>query len=113
MNSFFEALLLNNKERSSSWIVALAGGAALLLLAAGLYSHIAKAKYVLPPGPKGSPVIGNLRQVPAERSELQFTKWAKEYSEFLKNPFLGGDWCFVCSDKRNSVVFGGFADTCG
>jgi hypothetical protein len=30
------------------------------------------------------PTIGNLRQVPAERSDLQFAKWAKEYSEFVQ-----------------------------
>lgn len=45
-----------------------------------LYSQGPKSKYPLPPGPKGSPVIGNLRQVPAERSDIQFEKWAREFN---------------------------------
>jgi hypothetical protein len=56
------------------------------LFAAALYSRRPKSKFPLPPGPKGSPIIGNIRQVPTERSDLQFAKWAQEYSSFLPIP---------------------------
>jgi hypothetical protein len=78
MNSFVEAIL----DRNDGWYLALLGGGAIMLLAAGLYLQGSKSKYPLPPGPKGSPIIGNLRQVPAERSDVQFAKWAKEFSKF-------------------------------
>jgi hypothetical protein len=79
MNLFAEALL----NRNDSWGFAVLGGGVVILLAVGYYSQSSKSKYPLPPGPKGSPIIGNLRQVPAERSDVQFAKWAKEYSEFI------------------------------
>ena len=79
MNSLAEILL----NRNGNWGLAVLGGAVVILLAAGLYSQGTKSKYPLPPGPKGSPIIGNLRQVPDERSDVQFAKWAKEYSEFV------------------------------
>ncbi len=78
MNSFFEAII----DRNDGWYLAFLGGGAVMLLAAGLYLQGSKSKHPLPPGPKGSPIIGNLRQVPAERSDVQFAKWAKEFSVF-------------------------------
>jgi hypothetical protein len=78
MNSYAEALL----SRVDSWTFAIFGGVVILLVV-GLYPKGSKSKYPLPPGPEGSPIIGNLRQVPAERSDVQFAKWAKEYSEFV------------------------------
>ncbi|KAE9381135.1 cytochrome p450 monooxygenase [Stipitochalara longipes BDJ] len=78
MNSFVEAIL----HRNDGWYLALLGGGAMMLLAAGLYFQGSKSKYPLPPGPKGSLIIGNLRQVPAERSDVQFAQWAKEFSKF-------------------------------
>jgi len=77
MNLFFETIL----DRNDGRYLALLGGSAMMLLAVGLYVRGSKSKYPLPPGPKGSPIIGNLRQVPAERSDVQFSKWAKEFSE--------------------------------
>jgi len=82
MNSF-SGTLLNGEN---NWIIAAIGGAVLLLFAAGLYSKSPTSKYPLPPGPKGSPIIGNMRQVPAERSDIQFAKWSKEFSEFKSPP---------------------------
>jgi hypothetical protein len=42
----------------------------VILLTARLYSQGLKSKYPLPLGPKGSPIIGNLRQVPAKRLDV-------------------------------------------
>jgi hypothetical protein len=78
MSSFIENLLNGN----GNWGFAVLGGV-VILLAVGFYSQGSKPKFPLPPGPKGTPIIGNLRQVPAERSDVQFAKWAKYYSEFV------------------------------
>jgi hypothetical protein len=80
MNSSAEALL----NRNGSWVLAVVAGGVVILLAVGLYAQGSRSKYPVPPGPKGSPIIGNLRQVPAERSDLQFAKWSKEFSEFVQ-----------------------------
>ncbi|PPQ65419.1 hypothetical protein CVT24_011500 [Panaeolus cyanescens] len=47
----------------------------------------------LPPGPKGWPIIGNILDMPTERSWLTYHEWAKEhgdmvYFEVLGQPFL-------------------------
>ncbi len=80
MNTFSEAFL----SEKGRWPLALLG-VVLILLAArlGFYSKGLKSRYPLPPGPKGSPIIGNLRQVPTERPDVQFARWSKEYSEFV------------------------------
>jgi hypothetical protein len=66
MKSFAEALL----DQNGSWGLAVLGGAVVILLTARLYSQGLKSKYPLPLGPKGSPIIGNLRQVPAKRLDV-------------------------------------------
>jgi hypothetical protein len=33
----------------------------------------------LPPGPPGWPIIGNLLDMPSERSWIKFNEWAKRY----------------------------------
>ncbi len=80
MNSFGKAILI---IPYGHWCFPILGAGVLILLAVRLYSLGVKSKYPLPPGPKGSPIIGNFRQVPVERSDVQFAKWAKEYSEFV------------------------------
>lgn len=52
----------------------------LVLFALVFYTQKSKPKFPLPPGPKGAPILGNLRQVPTERSDLHFAKWSQEYS---------------------------------
>ncbi|KAH8821438.1 cytochrome P450 [Xylogone sp. PMI_703] len=77
---------------NDSWAFALLGWVviALLVVVAKLCGQGAKSKYPLPPGPKGSPILGNVRQVPAERPDLQFAKWAKEYnSDVIYLNFMG------------------------
>lgn len=76
MTALLEVLLNQKPSRG----FAILGGVVILLVAGFLFTQGPKSKYPLPPGPKGSPIIGNLRQVPAERSDVQFAKWAKEYS---------------------------------
>lgn len=82
MNSVSDLLSAND-----GWALAVIGGT-LIVLVGGLYlSQAGSRKHPpFPPGPKGSPIIGNLRQVPAERAEIQFAKWAKEYSELIFDP---------------------------
>lgn len=65
-----------------NWNPLVLGACVVILLAVrAFYLSGSKTKLPFPPGPKGAPVIGNLRQVPAARSDIQFAKWAKEFSE--------------------------------
>lgn len=88
MNSFTEALL--NYDGNWRWgTLGLTLLGAVALFAALLYPRKSQSKYPLPPGPKGYPLIGNIPQVPVERSDIQFAKWSKEYSEsFQMKPIL-------------------------
>jgi len=80
MESIYNSVI----DRRNSWIIPLVGGMVILsFITVGWYLQSSKPKYPLPPGPKGAPLIGNLRQVPAERSDVQFAKWSKEFSELI------------------------------
>lgn len=35
------------------------------------------------PGPKGAPIIGNLRQIPAVKLWVALKQWGDQYGEFL------------------------------
>ncbi|KAH8810743.1 cytochrome P450 [Xylogone sp. PMI_703] len=109
MNQLSETIF----SRNSSWgFVVLGGGAVILLLTTRLFLRGLKSKYPLPPGPKGLPIIGNIQQVPAQRSDVQFAKWATEYnSDVIYLNLLGQDVIVLNSaksavdllDKRGSI----------
>ena len=100
MSSFIENLLNGN----GNWGFAVVGGV-VILLAVGFYSQGSNPKFPLPPGPKGTPIIGNLRQVPAERSDVQFAKWAKEYSEFVRDLALVAKRIFSDIEIESDVIY--------
>lgn len=39
----------------------------------------------LPPGPPAEAVFGHVRLIPADRPEVQYANWSKEYSQFMWN----------------------------
>lgn len=41
------------------------------------------------PGPKGAPIIGNLKQIPAQKPWVQLKQWGDEYGEFAFNFYQG------------------------
>ncbi|KAF8891878.1 cytochrome P450 [Infundibulicybe gibba] len=43
----------------------------------------------LPPGPKGLPLLGNIRDIPSSRQWLAYTEWAKVYGEIVYLEALG------------------------
>lgn len=99
MNLFPEALL----NRNGSLGLAILGAVVVIFLAARLYPQGSKSKYPLPPGPKGSPIIGNLRQVPAERSDVQFAKWAKEFKSDIIYVNLLGQPVIILNSVKSAV----------
>lgn len=80
MHFNFNSLL---NENLGLGLAILTGVVIVLIARSRSHSQGLKSKYPLPPGPKGSAIIGNLRQVPAERSDMQFAKWAKEFSKLF------------------------------
>lgn len=64
---------------------------ALILSVLLVRRYITRRGVLLPPGPKGLPVIGNVLQVPKDFAWLQFAKWGEEfgscsYSDLEKKP---------------------------
>ena len=37
----------------------------------------------IPPGPKGLPIVGNWFQLPGEKQWETYSRWAKDYGEFM------------------------------
>ncbi|KAF8848659.1 cytochrome P450 [Acephala macrosclerotiorum] len=101
MVNLFPEVLLN---KSGSWGFAVLGGVVIVLAAGfGLYSRSSKSKYPLPPGPRGLPILGNIREVPAERSDVQFAKWAKEYKSYIIYVNLLGQPVIVLNSVKSAV----------
>lgn len=55
---------------------------ALVLSVLLVRRYITRRGVLLPPGPKGLPVIGNVLQVPQDFAWLQFAKWGEEFGSF-------------------------------
>ncbi|KAG8986321.1 hypothetical protein FRB94_010225 [Tulasnella sp. JGI-2019a] len=59
---------------------ALLGGAVVGLTAWKYYQHVrSSGSLPSPPGPKGDPIIGNLRQMPSDYAWLTFAEWGRKY----------------------------------
>jgi len=104
MNLLSGTLLNQNGKAPAAILIGV-----VIVLAAGLllYSQGSKSKsmYPLPPGPKGSPIIGNFRQVPAERSDVQFAKWAKEYGEFVWDLAKAAKRIVSDADTESDIIY--------
>jgi len=59
----------------------------LFLVMAVVYRALKRARLLLPPGPKGFPLIGNLLDVPITNIAETYTKWAQKYGKWLLNLF--------------------------
>ncbi|THG97876.1 hypothetical protein EW026_g4215 [Hermanssonia centrifuga] len=55
---------------------------ALLVAAMGLYL-MTRRKYMLPPGPKGLPIIGNTFNMPTNFEWLAYQKWSRDFNSDL------------------------------
>ncbi|RXW22177.1 hypothetical protein EST38_g3684 [Candolleomyces aberdarensis] len=55
-------------------------GLVVISLLYGLSKRLKRSKLLLPPGPKGAPLIENLLQLPTEVEWRQYHEWCKEYN---------------------------------
>lgn len=99
--AFFLGDLVNSTLGFTQFIF----GFAVILLGTWLYFSVSRAnssKYHLPPGPKGEPILGNLRQINATRCDIQFANWSKEFSKRLL--FLRGPPCYIYEKVQRMEV---------
>jgi hypothetical protein len=65
----------------------------------------------LPPGPPTLPFIGNLHQMPTEKTHFQLAKWAKEYGPIFSLKLASGTVCYLplssaaCVAHRIALIF--------
>ncbi|KAI1503389.1 cytochrome P450 [Biscogniauxia marginata] len=55
------------------------GSSVVLLFILYKINTVGRRSKSMPPGPPTLPIIGNIHQIPTERSHFQFQKWAEEY----------------------------------
>jgi hypothetical protein len=65
----------------------------LLALALALPFYARRKRYVLPPGPKGLPFVGNVRDLPRGFEWLAYAKWSRDVGQ-----------CIVCGPGRLLVI---------
>ncbi|KAI6355892.1 hypothetical protein MCOR25_008049 [Pyricularia grisea] len=84
-------------------VIGVAAGIALLCLIA---SHLRTRRKPFPPGPPGSPILGNLLQIPTKKACLKFQQWSHEYGS-SSNGLLGlrlGPWArFIVLNKHKQI----------
>ena len=87
------------------------GCALFALLLAILYAAL-RSRHILPPGPRGFPIIGNLLQMPMAHEWLFYAKLGDQYGAHLpvlrELHYLGTDFVVqdpsapcACSDNRS------------
>lgn len=60
----------------------------LSAIAYRLFLRRQRPRLPFPPGPKGLPLIGNLRDLPAQYQWLKYEKWGQEFGKPLsRGPF--------------------------
>lgn len=64
----------------------------ILIVWAARRMYLSYTSLPLPPGPKGEPILGHLRIIPAQNPEFSYQKWAEEHnSDVLYFNILGQD----------------------
>ena len=53
----------------------------------------------LPPGPPGKPLVGNLLDIPAKHSWLQFKKWSDQYGPVMSLSLAGSQHVVLSTEK--------------
>lgn len=66
---------------------------AFLYLVCQLVRHRKYGNLPLPPGPKGLPLIGNLRDMPSSFEWKTYHQWCKDFSR--TSLFIGNSFLFV------------------
>lgn len=91
----------------------------LVLLLTGVWYHFwrrirAPHGTTLPPGPKGLPILGNLFDIPRERSWLTYADWASTLGDVLYMEIFGNPLIILNSAKAATELFekrsGNYAD---
>ncbi|RXW19972.1 hypothetical protein EST38_g5879 [Candolleomyces aberdarensis] len=76
------------------------GLVAFPLLYYGLLKRRKRSNLLLPPGPKGAPLVGNLFQLPKEEGWKKYHEWCKEYNtDILYLNLAGTDFIVLDTSK--------------
>ncbi|KAH8599763.1 cytochrome P450 [Bisporella sp. PMI_857] len=78
-------------------------GSAVALLVLKLYLKSTRSTFPLPPGPKGQWIIGNFRQANAERPDIQFAQWSKEYNSDVIYFYTPGQSTIVLNSAQSAI----------
>jgi len=73
-----QELLFNNFLKTSQWSL----GLILVLVLPRLWNWYHRLS-MMPPGPLGFPLLGNVLQVPTSLPWFQFTRWSRKYGKHL------------------------------
>ena len=60
----------------------------------------AQSRRMLPPGPPGLPIIGNLLDMPQKDQSSRFSRWSEEYSALFVQMLLARDADLSCMGNR-------------
>ncbi|KAF9456307.1 cytochrome P450 [Collybia nuda] len=80
-------------------------GISVILALRKEFSGRSRSRLPLPPGPKGYPIVGNLFDMPQERTWLVYNEWFKIYGDMVYFKVFGQGYLILGSSERTNDLF--------